>query len=773
MHDIGYAELFRWFLRSTTDGLWICDQAGSTVLTNDRLAQILDRTPEEMSGLTVADVLDPTSIETFMAHVKELTRSQDGQENLECQLVRKDGSRIWALVSYSPLLDDDGVRRGWLHRIAEITDRKLLLDDVVSSEDKLAEAQATARVGSWEWDVRHDIVTWSDELYRIYELQPQEFEATYEGFLARVHPEDRPRVEEAVNSAFTQPEPFEFEARINKTGGSEAWIRGRGRVTRDEDGAPVHMRGTAQEITESVLAAAELAAARDAAMEASRMKSEFLATMSHEIRTPLNGVLGLTDLLLKTELTSAQERLADGVSQSGRALLGLVDDILDFSTIEAGHLELESVDFDVRAVVQQEVALMGEAARLASVELDVVCDEDVPLSLRGDPVRFGQVVANLVSNAVKFTSDGRVTVRLSAEPNRLESRMVRVEVSDDGIGVAPEAQAGLFESFTQADGSTTREYGGTGLGLAISHLLVDALGGDIGFTSEIGVGSRFWFTAAFLPASAAEVAGLDATDPARESSRGTVLVAEDNVVNQMVARGVLEGLGYTVHFANDGMQAVAAITATPDRFVAVLMDCQMPQLDGYEATRVIRQLEEPGARLPVIAMTASTVQGERERCLAAGMDDFLVKPIDFGLLESTLDRWVGGESSPECEERPTPDASGLLDLTRIRMLHDLRPGDRSLFQQFVDTFVAKAPEDVAAIASAVRVADHSRLVEAAHTLKGSAQNLGAVEVGRVCEALENAGGRKDAFEAADLLPVLESQLELTVLALQALVAEAV
>ncbi len=251
------------------------------------------------------------------------------------------------------------------------------------------------------------------------------------------------------------------------------------------------------------------------------------------------------------------------------------------------------------------------------------------------------------------------------------------------------------------------------------------------------------------------------------ASLGAVLVVDDNVVNRMVARGVLEGLGYTVAFAQDGLEAVAAVAATPGHFDAVLMDCQMPQLDGYEATRGIRRLEQPHLRVPVIAMTASTLAGEKERCLAAGMDDFLLKPVDFELLESTLARWVRGESPPEAARAPT-DESGLLDLTRIRMLRDLRPGDESFLDQFVDTFVDGVPGDVVALTSAVRVADHDLLVEAAHALKGSALNLGAVEVGRVCAALESAGGRQDAVAASDLLPVLEDVVERTLQALRSL-----
>jgi PAS domain S-box-containing protein len=782
--DSGNAELFRAIVRSTTDGLWIFDDAGITIFANDRLAEILGRTTEEMQGLPVSEPLDAVGRQQFVQYLDDLHSHGASRENVDCNLIRKDGSRIWALVSDSPLLDDDGVRRAWLHRVTELTDRKQFVDKLVSSEHQLAEAQSVAGVGSWEWDVPNDVVTWSDQLYRIYNLQPQEFTPTYEGFLAHVHPEDRAAVEAAVSSAFTEAQTFEFDARIVKQGGDEGWIRGRGRVIRDGSGAPVRMNGTAHEITESVLAAQELAAARDAAMAGSRMKSDFLATMSHEIRTPLNGVIGLTGLLLRTDLDAAQQRLATGVSQAGVTLLGLINDILDFSKIEAGKLELELVDFDVRDVVDQVVALMAESAGLKSVELVVVCHADVPRTLRGDPGRFGQILTNLVSNAVKFTADGQVTVLVDREDGNVGSPTLRVEVRDTGTGIPADVQPRLFEAFTQADASTTREFGGTGLGLTISRRLVEALGGEIGFESEIGVGSRFWFTATFgetpsepstesrrtitasngAPTSVAHAPSARATP----SLRGTVLVAEDNVVNQMVARGMLEGLGYGVEFAQDGLEAVAAVTASPDRFVCVLMDVRMPLLDGYAATRAIRQHECPGERVPIIAMTASAVLGDKELCVEAGMDDFLVKPVGFELLESTLAHWIDG--TPASIPASGAEDFGVLDLNRIQMLQDLRSGDRSLFDQFVATFLERVPEDVHAIEAAVRGVDHVQLVDTAHRLKGSAQNLGAVEVGRVCQALEAAGERLDITDAVALIPVLAEQVERASYALTGLVS---
>jgi PAS domain S-box-containing protein len=655
-------------------------------------------------------------------------------------------------------------------------------------------------------------------------------------------------------------------------------------------------------VAERERAAKELAAARDGAMEASRQKSEFLATMSHEIRTPLNGVIGLTDLLLRTDLDAHQQRLASGTQVASRALLGVVNDILDFSKIESGKLELENVDFEVRPVFDQVASVLGESARSKGLELIVSCHPDVPEVLNGDPTRLGQVLTNLGSNAVKFTEDGEVFVRATAAQEPGGVTMLRVEVTDTGVGVDPGKVEHIFDPFSQADASTTREYGGTGLGLAISKEIVSALDGEIGVESTLGEGATFWFTARFgarrdaagarttatsedtlagrrvlvvddnannrlilsehlgrwgahpttassapralrlMRAAVEEGRGFDAvlldmampehdgmhlaarardderlaatpmilltssaqpdeeelrrvgiaecltkpvlagdvhdallraldggepaprrtsaaagphTPPAADE-RPLLLVVEDNPVNQLVALGILETLGYGADTADDGLAAVEAWQR--GSYAAVLMDVQMPHLDGYAATRRIRELErEEGRRTPVLAMTAAAIEGEREKCLAAGMDDFLTKPVNPDALGAMLRRWVRREGVRTAPSGPPP-RDGVLDRDRLDMLRDLDPGNTAYLDKAIGNFVARVPESLDAVRDAVAAGDHEALTQAAHRLKGSALNLGLPAVGHVAYELELLGDSGAADGAAELLAALEEAL---------------
>jgi PAS domain S-box-containing protein len=399
-----------------------------------------------------------------------------------------------------------------------------------------------------------------------------------------------------------------------------------------------------QDVTERNAAIAALAGARDQAVEASKVKSAFLANVSHEIRTPMNGVIGMNELLLDTALDVQQRTYAEQVARSGDQMMTVINDILDLSKIEAGRFELDITDFDLRDTIELTCAAGRPQAIAKGLAIDLTLGADVPVRARGDSTRIRQVLGNLVANAVKFTAQGSIVVRGDCASRPDGAIALRLQVTDTGIGIAPHTLERLFQPFEQADASTTRNYGGTGLGLAIARELTERMGGTIGAASEPDVGSTFWFELELGAAAAAPVLRAVAL-PAGIAPAGSrlplVLVAEDNRVNQIVAVATLQRLGCAVQVVGDGAAALAALAG--GHFDAVLMDCQMPGMDGFSATEELRRRERArGERrhTPVIAMTASAMKGDVERCLAVGMDDHVSKPVRFEVLAETLRRWL-------------------------------------------------------------------------------------------------------------------------------------
>jgi two-component system sensor histidine kinase/response regulator len=904
---------------STLNAIVASDPSGLITVFNTGAEGMLGYTAEEMVGKQTPLIFHLASeIEArgltlsekygrpISGHAVFVEQARRGEtEEREWTFVRKDGSRLIASVFINAMFDEQGEITGYVGIAHDITKRKEFERNLLLLTERLSLATSVAAVGVWEWDVANSSMTWDETMSQIYgfKLTP---ENPYEQWSRTVLPEDLPLAEGALKKTLDQKARATVDFRIRRADGSIRYLAAAEGAVLDDEGNVSKIIGVNIDVTNRKEAEADLQRAKEEAEAANRAKSEFLANMSHEIRTPMNGIMGMTELVLDTELDSEQREYLTLAKISADSLLSLINDILDYSKIEAGKLDIDAIDFNLGDCLGDTMKTLSLRAHQKGLELAFEIEPDVPDAIVGDPGRLRQIILNLVGNAIKFTEQGEVVLSVQLLTNVQGEVQLRFTVADTGIGIAPDKQTAIFEAFQQADGSMTRKYGGTGLGLTISSRLVDLMGGRIWIDSVPGEGSRFYFTANFRVQKAAtrtivprdpetlrdmrvlivddnatnrqilvkmldswrmvptvadsgakamvtltESKGIGRTFPLilldaqmpemdgfalaeyikrhpsfraatimmlssagqrgdamrcrelgvaayltkpvrqaelmdailtalgtrarheekpalvtrhtlRESqNRLKVLLAEDNAVNQLVALRLLERFGHTVTVAANGKKAVEAWSK--GGFDAILMDVQMPEMNGWEATQEIRDRERSaGQRIPIIAMTAHAMKGDDERCFAAGMDDYLTKPIRTEELMATLEKIGSRKQAQQTRQEPVTtrkEKEKESEAIELAAALERLGGDRGLYDELAEVFKKECPTFAAEMRKALDARDLKALERSAHTLRGASSNLGAVAVAEAALDLERLARSEELESAQGQLEILQKEIE--------------
>jgi PAS domain S-box-containing protein len=741
-------ELNTQIIDNTPHLIYVKNPDGRFLLVNKALSTFFNQSLDEI----LDDKNDNSDLIIFTKNDKEVFE-KNKEIHSEETFITKAGEKFWFDTIKVPLKQPDG-SINVLGILTDITLRKNVEADLKQSGLSLNEAQKMAHFGNWEFNVLTQEITWSDELCRIFGLMPAKA-PSYEEYLAAIHPDDISALLSCIEDALNSAKAYEIDHRIILPDKTIKSLHAIGKPYTDDSGKVVKLVGTALEVTDRKKVEEALVLAKQHAEETARIKENFLANVSHELRTPINGILGMAGLLYKTKIDNTQRNYLEILRTTAENLLIIVNDILDYAKIESGKLTIEKIPFNLSDVVNKAIQTQLYKAEEKDLALNIYLPTiPIPL-LNGDPYRLNQILLNLLSNAIKFTEKGSVDLTCSIVSENDEQLEVEFSVHDTGIGIEPEKSEAIFESFTQASSSTSRHYGGSGLGLTICRQLVEMQGGRIWLHSESGVGSDFRFVIRYSKADQ-QVITKSSLSYLEFTSLGKlrVLLAEDNRVNQFITEAMLQDWGFVVDTALNGKEAISLISRY--NYDMILMDIQMPDLNGIEATQIIRKMSDPKkAKVPIIALTANTSRTMHKQYISAGMTDLLIKPYKEATLFSKIAGYITSSdpslmnslNRPRFPARKKP-SSQQINLYDLSFLQNDSRNNPAFIKRMLTIFIETIPPIIAQMKNHYVKNEIDSICTLAHKIKPTLDGAGIISLR---ETIRNIEGYRDKKRTRDQL----------------------